>query len=326
MSCKKFPSNISWKQRKAELIDSMRVGVDLGGSKIEIVVLDDSGRSLLRERSPSPRGNYAATLNAITELVYMAQQRLTQGSAKQSSSVIDRVGIAMPGAVSNKTGRVKNANSTWLIGKDLRGDLNQRLQCQVVVENDANCFVVSEASDGAAMNADSVFGVIIGTGTGAGIWVNGQLLKGANAIAGEWGHNPLPWPQADELPGPACYCGKSGCIETWLSGPGFSNTYLALSGERRDARQIYQLALDGNEQAEMCLRQYEDRLARSLATVINILDPDVVVLGGGMSNIERLYHNVPHLWEQYVFSDQVQTRLVAAKHGDSSGVRGAAWL
>jgi len=301
----------------------MRIGVDLGGTKIEIVVLDHQGREIWRERTASPRGSYDASLDAIVSLVQSARQRVLASGEGASG---EKVGIAMPGALSKTSGRVKNANSTWLIGEDLQGDLSRRLQCQVVVENDANCFAVSEATDGAAANARVVFGVIIGTGTGAGICIDGKVIGGVNAIAGEWGHNPLPWPSADELPGASCYCGKSGCIETWLSGPGFSHGYYLETGQQLTAEQIIARADAGEEYATRCLRRYEDRLARSLATVINILDPEVIVLGGGMSNIKSLYRNVPRLWTQYVFSDQVDTRLLAPKFGDSSGVRGAAWL
>jgi len=304
----------------------IRIGVDLGGSKIEIVALSESGGELLRKRVPTPRGDYLATLDAIAGLLQHARQRLSEKANSSSYGKIEKVGVAMPGALSLHSGRVKNANSTWLIGEDLQGDLSRRLQCHVEVENDANCFAVSEAIDGAAVNAEIVFGVIIGTGTGGAICINGRPLKGANAIAGEWGHNPLPWPQADELPGRTCYCGQSGCIETWLSGPGFSASYFDLSGQHLEAWQIATRAEEGEALASKCLSQYEDRLARSLASVINLLDPDVIVLGGGMSNIASLYERVPRLWSRYVFSDQVETRLVAPKYGDSSGVRGAAWL
>jgi len=304
----------------------MRIGVDLGGTKIEVALLDDHGNEILRRRCATPQGDYRATVDAIVSLVHEARQHLEFAGDGDCFPSGSKIGVAMPGAVSRKTGLVKNANSTCLIGKDLQGDLSRLLQCPVVVENDANCFTVSEASDGAAANAMVVFGVIIGTGTGAGICVNRRLIVGANAIAGEWGHNPLPWPAANELPGPTCYCGKRGCIETWLSGPGFSLSYRLLTGDQLDAAEIVARAATGEDAARLCLEVYEDRLARSLASVINILDPDVIVLGGGMSNIQRLYHNVPRLWMQYVFSDHIDTRLVAPKYGDSSGVRGAAWL
>jgi len=221
---------------------------------------------------------------------------------------------------------VKNANSTWLIGHPLKQDLESALQREIRIENDANCFVVSEATDGAARDHKVVFGVIIGTGTGGGIYVNGHCLVGANAIGGEWGHNPLPWPTADELPGPRCYCGKQGCIETWLSGPGFAHDHQRHSGQTLTPQAIVQQATQGDEIALASLQRYEDRMARALASVINILDPDVIVLGGGMSRVEHLYHNVPKLWGGYVFSDQVATQLLPPLHGDDSGVRGAAWL
>lgn len=295
----------------------MRIGIDLGGTKIEGIALDDTGHSLLRHRVASPQDDYRATLAAITELVrYIEHKTRQQGS----------VGIGIPGAVSPSSNLVKNANSTWLIGQPLHTDLEQALQRPIRIANDANCFVVSEATDGAAQDARVVFGVIIGTGTGGGICVDKQPLTGINAIAGEWGHNPLPWPNSDELPGPACYCGKRGCIETWLSGPGLAHRYQEQFGQASTTEKIVALAAQGDAQAEQALRQYEDRMARALASVINILDPEVIVLGGGMSNIKRLYDNVPKLWEQYVFSDAVVTRLVPPVHGDSSGVRGAAWL
>ena len=224
------------------------------------------------------------------------------------------------------TGFIKNANSTCLIAKPLQQDLEQRLHRQVRLSNDANCFVLSEAVDGAAAGAASVFGVIVGTGTGGALLVNGQVIEGSNRIAGEWGHNPLPWPRSEELPGPACYCGRYGCIETRLSGPGLTRDHHARTGLTLSAEQIAALAESGDEQADQTLNIYEDRMARSLASVINIFDPEVIVLGGGLSNISRLYQNVPGRWADYVFSDTLNTRLVAPQHGDSSGVRGAAWL
>ncbi|MDH5571622.1 MAG: fructokinase [Gammaproteobacteria bacterium] len=295
----------------------MRIGIDLGGTKIEAIALDQNGSELFRHRVQTPRNDYSATIKAITDLVhYLEQQCSGTGS----------VGIGIPGTISAKTGLVKNANSTWIIGKPLQQDLEQRLGRPVKIANDANCFVVSEATDGAAAGYEIVFGVIIGTGTGAGIAVNGIPLVGANSIAGEWGHNPLPWPDKDESPGADCYCGKKGCIETWLSGPGFSRYYQSCSNANLTPTDIVQLAEQGNTLAEDSIQQYEDRLARSLASVINILDPDIIVLGGGMGNIKRLYENVPRLWAKYIFSDEVNTQLVPPMHGDSSGVRGAAWL
>jgi fructokinase len=237
----------------------------------------------------------------------------------------------MPGVISPATGLVKNANSTWLIGRSFGADLSARLGREVRCANDANCFALSEATDGAAAGARSVFGVIVGTGTGGGIVVDKRVVTGANAIAGEWGHNPLPWPREGEWPGPACYCGRTGCIETFLSGPGFAREFAAdvgagLSGLQLAAADIVARAAGGDAAAEQCVRRYEDRMARALASIINVLDPDVIVLGGGLSNVDRLYENVPPLWARYVFSDTVTTRLVKAAHGDSSGVRGAAWL
>lgn len=295
----------------------MRIGVDLGGTKTEAIALATDGGELARRRVDSPRHDYAATLQTIADLVLELEAELgRQGS----------VGVGIPGAISPATGRVKNANSTWLIGQPMQQDLERKLERPVRLSNDANCFVVSEATDGAAAGAAVVFGVIVGTGTGGGIAINGRSLTGPNAIAGEWGHNPLPWPRSDELPGPDCYCGKQGCIETWLSGPGLAVAFERMSGETLTAEQIVESAATGHELAEAVLQAYEDRMARALATVINLLDPEVIVLGGGMSKIERLYQNVPQRWGNYVFSDRVDTRLLPPKHGDSSGVRGAAWL
>jgi predicted NBD/HSP70 family sugar kinase len=283
---------------------SLRIGVDLGGTKIEAIALDAKGAERFRKRVPTPRGDYEGTLEKIRLLV----EEAGDGS----------VGIGIPGALSRATGLVKNANSTWLIGKPLKQDLERVLRREVRVENDANCFTLSEAVDGAGKGAAVVFGVILGTGVGGGIAVHGKVLTGANAIAGEWGHNPLPLPTAEDLPLPPCYCGRSGCIETYLSGPGLSSDYETLTGRSVPAEEA---ARD-----ERALNRYAERLARSLAGVINVLDPDVIVLGGGMSNVARLYTEVPRRWTRYVFSDRVDTRLARNAHGDSSGVRGAAWL
>jgi fructokinase len=277
----------------------MRIGIDLGGTKTEIIVLGDTGAELLRERVPTPRDDYAATVATIAALVKSAEVKVGAGGTAPLASV----GVGIPGAESRITGLIKNANSTWLIGQPLRADLEAALGRPVRIANDANCFALSEATDGAAAGAEVVFGVILGTGVGGGIVVRGTVLVGQNAIAGEWGHNPLP---GDEAVRPPCYCGRAGCIETFLSGPA--------------------LAADGGAANEAAMQRYEARLARSLAQVINILDPDVIVLGGGLSNLDRLYDRVPRLWGAYVFSDAVATRLVKNKHGDSSGVRGAAWL
>ncbi|HEX6321751.1 MAG TPA: ROK family protein, partial [Burkholderiales bacterium] len=281
-----------------------RIGIDLGGTKIEAIALDGA-REVFRKRIASPRGDYAATLAAIEGLVAEAGE----GS----------VGIGIPGSISSRTGLVRNANSTWLIGKPLQQDLERVLGRPVRVENDANCFALSEATDGAGRGAAVTFGVILGTGVGGGIVVQGRLVSGVNAIAGEWGHNPLPAPTAQDLPLPACYCGRAGCIETYLSGPALSRDHASLTGERLEAAQV--AALEGES-----LGRYEERLARALASVINVLDPDVIVLGGGMSNVARLYTEVPRLWRRHVFSDHVATRLARPTHGDASGVRGAASL
>lgn len=294
----------------------MRIGIDLGGTKIEAIALDGS-TELLRRRIPTPRGDYAATITAVRDLVSAAEREL---------GATGTVGIGIPGAISPATGRVKNANSTWLIGHAIDRDLERALDRRVRVMNDANCFALSEATDGAGAGATTVFAVILGTGTGAGVVVNGCVLEGRHRIAGEWGHNPLPWPDDSERPGRACYCGQTGCIETFLSGPGLSFTYAALSARHADAVDIASLAESGDPLAVGALERYEGRLARALASIINVLDPDVIVLGGGLSNIGRLYTRVPPMLEPFVFSDSADTPIVAAHHGDSSGVRGAAWL
>ncbi len=295
----------------------MRIGVDLGGTKIEAIALDDEGNILQRRRVSTPRDDYDAIVNAIVSLVDGMEAELdAEGS----------VGLGIPGAVSPATDLVKNANTTCLIGQPLHLHLNEALGREVRIANDADCFAVSEATDGAGAGASSVFGVIVGTGCGGGFVINGHLVGGPNAIAGEWGHNPLPWPQQTELPGAACYCGKHGCIETWLSGTGFARDFFDHTGRQLKGAEIAALSEQGDTEAEETLRRYEDRMARALASIINIIDPEVIVLGGGMSNVTRLYDNVPKLWGQYVFSDSVATQLVAPTHGDSSGVRGAAWL
>lgn len=295
----------------------MRIGIDLGGTKIEGIALDDDGAVLARRRVPTPSGDYRATLHAVAALV----EELERGAGARGS-----IGIGTPGALSRATGKIKNANSVCLNGQALDRDLAALLQRPVRIANDANCLALSEAVDGAAAGADVVFAVIVGTGTGGGIAVHGRIVEGVNAIGGEWGHNPLPWPRDDERPGPACYCGKHGCIETFLSGPGLARDHRAAGGDAITAEDIAQRAQAGDVHALATLARYEDRMARALATVVNILDPDVIVLGGGLSKLARLYHNVPALWRQYVFSDRVDTRLVPALHGDASGVRGAAWL
>jgi predicted NBD/HSP70 family sugar kinase len=283
----------------------MRIGIDVGGTKIEALALDPQGHEVFRKRVLTPRGDYDATVRTIATLV----DECGDGA----------VGIGIPGALSKLTGLVKNANSTWLIGRPLKRDLELAIGREVRIENDANCFALSEALDGAGEGARVVFGVILGTGVGGGVVVDGKLVVGANAIAGEWGHNPLPLPTETDLPLPACYCGRAGCIETYLCGPALEREHERLAGEQLPAKD---LAWRGGTAME----RYVERLARSLAGVINLLDPDVIVLGGGLSNVERLYREVPRLWTRHVFSDHVATRLARNRHGDSSGVRGAAWL
>jgi fructokinase len=295
----------------------IRVGVDLGGTKIEVAALADDGRELLRRRVTTPRGDYMATVMAIAGLVEAAENELGSRST---------VGVGIPGAESLTDGLIKNANSTCLIGKPLKRDLQALLQREVRLMNDANCFALSEAVDGAGAGAETVFGIILGTGVGGGIVIQGRPLAGRNAIAGEWGHNPLPSPMAEDLPPPACYCGRSGCIEAYLSGPALSAGHAARTGEGLEPAEIDRRARAGNGECEATLARWEERLARSLATVINVLDPDVIVVGGGLSKLQRLYRNVPRLWDRHVFSDRVTTRLLPPVHGDSSGVRGAAWL
>jgi len=301
----------------------MRIGIDLGGTKIEGVALADDGREIDRRRVAAPRGSYDHTIRAIVDLVTAVESACPAEAVEPHAA---KVGVGIPGAISPATGLVKNANSTWLIGHPLEADLSRALGRPVRLANDANCFALSEAIDGAAAGAAVVFGVIIGTGTGGGLVVNGQLVVGANAIAGEWGHNPLPAPEDDERPGPPCYCGRSGCIETFLSGPGLARDYSALGGDVLSAADVAARAGRGDPRAIACLERYERRFARALAAVINVVDPHVIVLGGGLSNIARLYENVPRLWARHVLSDRVDTQLVRAKHGDASGVRGAARL
>lgn len=294
----------------------MRIGIDLGGTKIEGLALDDDGRELDRRRVPAPRGNYSNTVRAVADLV---------GAIEATVGTRGTVGVGIPGAISPATGLIKNANSTWLNGGRLGEDLSRVLHRDVRLANDANCFALSEATDGAAAGAAVVFGVIIGTGTGGGLVVNGRIIVGANAIGGEWGHNPLPAPDDEERPGPPCYCGRAGCIETFLSGPGMSRDFIAIGGPDLPASEIAARA-PHDPLAQACLDRYERRFARAIASVINIVDPDVIVVGGGLSNIERLYDRVPQLWGRHIFSDSVTTRLMRARHGDASGVRGAAWL
>lgn len=295
----------------------MRIGIDLGGTKIEGIALADDGRVLTRKRIAAPRGNYDKTLHAIADLVSV----LTPPEAPAAP-----IGIGIPGTISPATGLVKNANSTWLIGQALDHDMAKLTKRPVRVANDANCFAVSEATDGSGHGARTVLGVILGTGVGGGIVIEGTALAGHNAIAGEWGHTPLPWMNDDERPGRRCYCGHDGCIETFLSGPAFSLDYRETTGSDLIPAEIVQLAEQGDERAAKTLDRYEDRLARALAVVVSILDPDIVVLGGGMSKVERLYANLPDKIAIYAFSDQITTPIRPPMHGDASGVRGAAWL
>ncbi|MFI9651299.1 ROK family protein [Guyparkeria halopsychrophila] len=297
---------------------SNRLGVDLGGTKIEVAVLASDNRIRWREREPTPKGDYAGTVETMAALIERAERECGRS---------DGIGVGTPGTISPRTGLVKNANSVVLNDRPLKRDLEARLGREVLMANDANCLALSEsADDGAAAGAESVFGVILGTGVGGGLVVDGRVLVGRNAIAGEWGHNPLPWPDEAESPGPACWCGLSGCIEQWLSGPAFERDHAKRTGERLDGEAIVARALEGDTAAQASLSRYEARLARALAHVINLFDPDVIVLGGGMSNVERLYESVPRQWDGFVFSDPITTRLVAPRFGDSSGVRGAAFL
>jgi fructokinase len=295
----------------------MRLGIDLGGTKIEIVALDENGRVLLRERVSTPKRDYPASVKAMRDLVLAAESKLgARGS----------LGVAIPGTVSPRTGLVKNANSTALIGHALDKDLSDALSRPVRIANDANCFVLSEATDGAAAGHEIVFGIIAGTGVGGGVCVNGRVLSGAHAIAGEWGHNPLPRPYADEVPGPPCYCGRNGCIESWCSGPALSSQFEAKTGRAIAAHEVAALAANGDAVATTIFETFLDRFARAIAHLVNILDPDTIVLGGGLSNIDMLYRELPKRVESYAFTPESETRIVKNLHGDSSGVRGAAWL
>jgi fructokinase len=296
---------------------NIRIGIDIGGTKIEIVAIDESSRIVYRKRQQAPHDNYDQTLFVIEELVTGVEQKLGRAAS---------IGVGMPGIISPVTGVVKNSNSVHLIGHPLDKDLSKLLDRPLRFANDANCLALSESTDGAAENADSVFAVILGTGVGGGLVINRKVVNGINAITGEWGHNPLPWPKTDEWPGPKCYCGKTGCIETFLSGSGLARIHTSKSGQTFSALEIANLSEQGDIVAEASLSQYEERLARALASVINVIDPEIIVLGGGLSNLDRITANVPPLWEPFVFSDHVKTQLVRAQHGDSSGVRGAAWL
>lgn len=295
----------------------MRIGIDLGGTKIEALAIDKEGRELVRHRVDTPRQDYDATIAAMADLVREIEMETGQTGT---------VGAGIPGSISRLTGLVKNANSTWLNGKPLDRDLSTALGREVRVANDANCLAISEATDGAAAGKRVVFGVILGTGCGGGIAIDAHVHAGPNGAAGEWGHNPLPWALPDELPGPECYCGKRGCLETWISGTGVAQDYRNLTGKERTTRQIMADYETGDRDARIIVERFEDRLARGLAHVINLLDPDVLVFGGGLSKVEYLYHDLSQKLPHYVFGGEAATPLLQARYGDSSGVRGAAWL
>ena len=292
-------------------MNKIAVGIDLGGTKTEIIAL--SGANVLHRFRENTEKSYAGSIQQIKDMIAKMKNEI--------KSSIKRVGIGTPGTISKKTGLIKNANSTWLIGKPMQKDLEKLLRIEVVMEDDANCLALSEAVDGAGKDFDSVFAIILGTGVGGGIAINGKIVSGANSVAGEWGHNSLPWPKADELPGRQCYCGKFGCIETFLSGPAIEFFHPEFM-----ATEVAEQAKNLDPNANQTMDKYHDRLARSLASVVNILDPDVIVVAGGLCNIESIYREVPKLLPKYVFSDSVETPIVKAKHGDASGVRGAAWL
>lgn len=295
----------------------MRLGIDLGGTKIAAVVLDGSGRVAWETRVPTPQGDYAGTVGAIETIVR---------AAESASGGVCTVGVGMPGAISPATGLVKNANSVWLNGRPFKEDLERAIGREVRCANDANCLAISEAADGAAAGAEIVFGVILGTGAGGGLVVGGRPVTGANAVTGEWGHNPLPWPGDDERPGPACYCGRNGCLETFVSGPALAADYQRRGGAMMAAEDVVLAAATGDALAVGALAAWHARVARGLASVINVIDPDVIVVGGGLSRVSSLYEAVPAAWAHWIFSDRVATRLVPARFGDASGVRGAAWL
>jgi fructokinase len=297
--------------------DKLRIGVDLGGTKIEFVALEVDGAELHRYRIPTPRFDYEGTLRAVVDGVESIEEKLSR---------VASVGVGLPGTISSLTGNVKNANSTWLNGKPFDRDLAALLHREIRCANDANCLAVSEATDGAGAGKRVVFAVILGTGCGGGIAVDGRVHNGHNGVAGEWGHTTMPWMRADEYPGPECYCGRRGCIETFISGSGLEADYHRATSTSLKGEEIVARCEAGEEAALASLARYEDRLTRSLAQLVNVLDPDVIVLGGGVSQVPRLYRNVPHRLKEYVFGKEADTPVVVARHGDSSGVRGAAWL
>jgi fructokinase len=295
----------------------IRIGIDLGGTKIEALAIDNKGIELARHRIDTPRDDYDATILAIVGLVHRLEEE---------TGSVGTVGAGIPGSFSRMTGLVKNSNSTWLNGRPLDRDLTAALGREVRIANDANCLAVSEATDGAAAGRRVVFGVILGTGCGGGVAIDAHVHEGPNGVAGEWGHNPLPWPRSEECPGPACYCGKRGCMEMWVSGTGIALDYKTVTGRMRTSREIVSEFEAGERDAAAAIERFEDRLARGLAQVINILDPDVIVIGGGVSRVEHLYQALPKKLPQYVFGGEAATPVLQAKYGDSSGVRGAAWL
>jgi fructokinase len=308
---------IGWKKYFGAETDNVRIGIDLGGTKIEGIALDAAGVELQRFRIATPRGDYDATVAAVQGVVHKLEELTGQTGT---------VGVGIPGTVVASTGLVKNANSIWLNGRPFQKDLSTALEREVRCANDANCFAISEATDGAAAGAGVVFGVIVGTGCGGGVALNGHVHAGRNGIGGEWGHMPLPWATGDELPGPQCYCGRRGCLELWISGTGFELDYATHTGHKLRGKEIVALAANGDAEASASLERLFDRMARGLAVMVDVLDPDIIVVGGGLSNLEQLYPAVSRLLRDYPFGGGVDTPIVRAMHGDSSGVRGAAWL
>ncbi len=300
-----------------EPLSRLRIGIDLGGTKIAGVVLDQSGAVIAERRIPSPQSDYAATIAALATII---------GELEQSVGATATIGIGMPGSLSPKTGLVQNANSTWLNGRPLKADLESRLARPVRLANDANCFALSEATDGAGHGHDIVFGVIVGTGCGGGIVINHRVIDGPRGIGGEWGHNPLPWASADEHPGQRCWCGRLGCMETWVSGPGMAADHFRVTGETVTAADVAARAAAGDVSAQATLDRHASRLARGLAHVVNLIDPHVIVLGGGLSNMAGLYQTLPNLMQRFVLADDAAVDIRPPKWGDASGVRGAAWL
>jgi len=313
---KRHQRKLNW-AKTPERNQPMRIGIDLGGTKTELIAIDNTGNELSRERIPTPAQSYDKILHSIKDIIEITEEKL---------SLTGTIGIGMPGAISPATGLIKNSNTVCLNGKRFSEDLEKIIKRPVRIANDANCFALSEAIDGAGKTASIVFGAILGTGCGGGVVINQQLIVGSNAISGEWGHNPLPWASASELASGPCYCGKTGCIELFLSGTGIERDHYQTWGEKKKSKDIFSLAKEGDAHCSQTINVYKDRLARSLASIINIIDPHVIVLGGGVSNVNDLYYDIPQLLNKYVFSDHISTQIVKNKYGDSSGVRGAAWL